>query len=147
MTKLKKCLYLDDIKIPTEQLSGYEPWHIVRDFREFKKYITECGMPDYISFDHDLDEEHHQQFLNNQRSGNQTIDYDSFTEYTGLDCLEWLCSYIYNQMAKEDYIRLRNIGIHDMNPIGAQNLLDRANELKESTNLPINIFIKTYKWK
>lgn len=41
-------LYLDDLR-PTPE--GFER---VYDYEEFTEYISQNGMPDFISFDHDL---------------------------------------------------------------------------------------------
>lgn len=43
-------LYLDDERSPTTD----RPWVIVRTFDEFTQTITDRGLPDHISFDHDL---------------------------------------------------------------------------------------------
>jgi hypothetical protein len=44
-----KCLYIDDIRTP--QLKC---WNIVRSSKEAIDWIDNNGMPDLISFDHDL---------------------------------------------------------------------------------------------
>ena len=54
----KVSLYLDDLRTPTETLPGYHPWNVVRNYDEFKEWILRNGVPDLISFDHDLGEEH-----------------------------------------------------------------------------------------
>ena len=50
--ELKK-LYLDDVRIPQT-----EGWEIVRNYDDFVKWIEENGLPDIVSFDHDLAEVH-----------------------------------------------------------------------------------------
>jgi hypothetical protein len=47
-----KKLYLDDIRTPKTK-----GWDIVRSYDEFVKWIEENGLPDKLSFDHDLGEE------------------------------------------------------------------------------------------
>ena len=55
-----KRLFLDDIRNPIDCLIYmdnpvyHEEWDIVRNYDDFVKYITENGIPDEISFDHDL---------------------------------------------------------------------------------------------
>ena len=51
--ELKK-LYLDDVRIPQT-----EGWEIVRNYDDFVKWIEENGLPDIVSFDHDLAEVHY----------------------------------------------------------------------------------------
>jgi len=64
-----KKLFLDDIRIPKDAI-GLVPsnlnqfyfendWVIVRSFLEFCNYIQKFGLPDFISFDHDLADEHY----------------------------------------------------------------------------------------
>ena len=55
---MKTALYLDDQRTPTETIPGYHPWNVVRNYEEFTKWIIENGIPDLVSFDHDLAEEH-----------------------------------------------------------------------------------------
>jgi hypothetical protein len=56
-------LYLDDIRNPST--GG---WNIVRSYQEFVQFILDHGMPDMISFDHDLGED----------------------VPTGMDCAKWI---------------------------------------------------------
>lgn len=43
-------LYLDDIRIPKS-----DTFTIVRSYKEAVKFVEEFGIPEYISFDHDLE--------------------------------------------------------------------------------------------
>lgn len=45
MTKI----YLDDERFPKTH-----GWIIIRNYKDFVKWINKYGVPDYISFDHDL---------------------------------------------------------------------------------------------
>ena len=45
-------LYLDDVRNPKS-----DGWVIVRTYDDFKSWITENGLPDEISFDHDLSDD------------------------------------------------------------------------------------------
>lgn len=45
-----KYLYLDDIRFPKTD----RDWIIVRSTQEAINYVHQYGVPDYISFDHDL---------------------------------------------------------------------------------------------
>lgn len=46
---LEKKLWLDDIRNCPE-----DKWATARNYKEFVEYIKSNGVPDYISFDHDL---------------------------------------------------------------------------------------------
>jgi len=46
---MRSRLFLDDVR---EAPDG--SWHVVRSYDEFVRYIEAHGMPDEISFDHDL---------------------------------------------------------------------------------------------
>lgn len=95
-------LFLDDERFPVDNT-----WTIVRNFSDARWYIENRGIPDVISFDHDL--------------GSSKI--------TGMDFAKWFCNYVidneipYNGM---EYI------VHSMNPVGAANIDSyMANFLKD----------------
>lgn len=93
-----KNLYLDDVR-PTP-----EHFHRVCDYREFVNFITENGVPDFISFDHDLGE-----------------------GKTGFDCAKFLVEYCLDHGIKK--IRFQ---VHGQNPVGKENieyLLNNFNKL------------------
>ena len=92
--ELKKALYLDDKRVPLKSIPGYEDWVIVKNYDEFKEYIENNGIPDYISLAHDLADEHVQDFVKYQSQGIMAINYGDYKEKTGLHCLRWLCEYV-----------------------------------------------------
>ena len=116
---MKTALYLDDVRTPTETLPGYKPWNVVRNYDEFKEWILKNGVPDLISFDHDLGEEHMNDYYNQfAKQGYQIPDYASYKEKTGLDCAQWLCeTYCF-----PTNIPLKQCVVHSHNPIGAKNI-------------------------
>jgi hypothetical protein len=129
-TKLKKALYLDDQRTPTTILPGYEPWVIVRNFEEFQNYILGNGVPDMISFDHDLGEEHYHDYANQvSKMGWQAPDYDHYKTKTGYDCAKWLCDYIEANPALD--WKLRYCQVHSHNPVGATNIQGLINAFKK----------------
>jgi hypothetical protein len=130
-TNNKKALYLDDVKVPLKDIPGYEPWHIAKNFTEFEIYIRIKGVPDYISFGHDLAMEHTNDFASYQMQGIPAINYGDFKEKTGLDCLKWLCDYITEQRELGNDITLKAVGVHTDNPLGAINILSMANGFKK----------------
>jgi len=125
--KLKTCLYLDDVRVPTQQLPGYEPWNVVKNYNEFVDYITKHGVPDFISFDHDLAEEHmddyYKQLIEN---GFQHPNYGQFKEKTGLDCAKFVAEYCQKMNVKLNYC-----AVHSHNPVGATNIQSFLNGFKK----------------
>lgn len=125
---MKQILWLDDIrnpfinlekKVPTED--GSLVW--VRSYDEFTYWITTYGLPDIISFDHDLADEHYD--YNKERSDN-----DLYIEKTGMDCAKWLVSYcmLHNQPMPITYV-------HSANPVGADNIRYLINNYKKHVEL------------
>ena len=93
MKQIKK-LYLDDVRNPKSK-----GWIIVRSYDEFVNYITENGLPEEISFDHDLGE-------------------DSVKPIkSGYDCAKWLCEYCWG-----NGIPIPSWNIHSANPVGRDNI-------------------------
>ena len=80
-------------------------WVIVRSYDTFVKYIEKNGVPELISFDHDLADEHY----NSLREPND-VDYNEYTEKTGYECVKWLCGYcIDNKEIPECLFHTQNI--------------------------------------
>lgn len=114
-----KCLILDDDYRRTPQIiASYTnndiymkySWDYVRNYDEFVKYIETNGIPDVVSFDHDLDFEHY--------SKQSNIPYDKLKEKTGFHCAKWMLNYCLDnnlEIPKEIYI-------HTMNIVGALNI-------------------------
>jgi hypothetical protein len=116
---MKTALYLDDVRTPTETLPGYHPWNVVRNYNEFVDWITENGIPDLISFDHDLAKEHIDDYFSQfAREGYQIPSYENYKEKTGLDCARWLCE-TYSQ---PNSIPLSQCVVHSHNPVGTRNI-------------------------
>jgi len=120
-------LFLDDIRVPFDCLSYMKPnvkhiyededWNVVRTYDDFVGYIDHFGLPDLISFDHDLADEHYSPEMHNGKNQYNKL-YDSFKEKTGYDCAKWLCEYCAdNELPLPMYV------VHSMNPIGKENIL------------------------
>lgn len=123
---MKKALYLDDQRTPTTTINGYEPWAVVRNYDEFVAWITENGVPDLISFDHDLAEEHIEDYFKQKLSiGYQQPDYDSYKEKTGLDCARWLVEH-----CQENNLQIKSVSVHSHNPVGGANIQSLINGFK-----------------
>lgn len=119
-------LYLDDIRqpwqtgnymLPVDLRAAYrlKEWVIVRNYDEFVEYITEHGLPELVSFDHDLALVHYE-------GGKESFEY--YPE-TGYDCAKWLTDYcIKNNLQLCSYL------VHSMNPAGTENIKEHLNNFK-----------------
>lgn len=100
--KTLKKLYLDDIRNPKT-----EDWKIVRKYEDFIDDITENGLPDEISFDHDLGEQNK----------------------TGYDCAKWLCEYCWG-----NGLPLPSWNVHSANPVGRDNIMAILKSFEKKLN-------------
>lgn len=124
---MKRALYLDDVRTPTTPLPGYEPWEVVRNYDEFVAWITANGIPDMISFDHDLAEEHMNDYYEQvAQQGFQHPSYDLFQEKTGLNCADWLITY-----CQDNNVPPKKCCVHSHNPVGAANIQSLINGYKK----------------
>ncbi|MGH1519994.1 cyclic-phosphate processing receiver domain-containing protein [Chryseobacterium sp. JK1] len=112
MELTKRLLFLDDIRYPIEayhytkqDIFLRNDWHIVRNFEQFVNRILKKGLPEMISFDHDLADEHYIKASN------------EYVEKTGYDCAKWLVEY-----CMENYLDLPKFYCHSMNPVGKKNI-------------------------
>ena len=124
-TMAKRALYLDDVRTPTTPLPGYENWEVVRNYDEFTDWITKNGVPDFISFDHDLADEHMNDYFQQvSLHGFQYPAYETYQEKTGMDCARWLADYV--QLNK---VPLGKLCVHSHNPVGTTNIQTFLNGL------------------
>lgn len=108
---MKKLLWLDDFRDPSERLFllDYTDVVWVKDYEEFCEYLDNNDLPDAISFDHDLADEHYDSTI-------LTVDYK---EKTGLDCAKKLV-----EVCEERSQPLPRCIVHSMNPVGSRNIYD-----------------------
>lgn len=113
MEMTKRLLFLDDIRYPIEayrytkqDIFLRRDWHIVRNYEQFVNRIREKGLPEMISFDHDLADEHYWK-----------QDTSEFVEKTGYDCAKWLIEY-----CMDNDVDLPKFYCHSMNPVGKENI-------------------------
>lgn len=111
-------LFLDDVRNPEDVtwVPGIDysnlNWQVVRTYDEFVKHITKHGIPETVSFDHDLADEHYPW---NNPDGNPR--YGRYKELTGYDAAKWLCDYCTNLKAD-----LPICIVHSHNVIGKENI-------------------------
>lgn len=118
-------LFLDDFRVPQDvfnytgnPLYLKSEWVIVRSYNEFVKHIEENGLPEMVSFDHDLADVHYDV----QDHVDQDY-YDLCEEKTGYHCAKWMIDY-----CLDNEIELTSkIMIHSMNGVGARNIVSLFN--------------------
>jgi hypothetical protein len=108
-------IFIDDFRIPldafvyTKNVSYLkEEWIIVRSYNEFVKYINEHQLPDLVSFDHDLCDDHY----------NPDIQPDTYKEKTGYECAKFLVEYHMNNPSQI----FPKFMIHTQNTRGGENI-------------------------
>jgi hypothetical protein len=112
-------IFLDDNRTPYDVFRNtidpiYEnnnEWTIVKNYEEFVDTILESGLPEIISFDHDLSQNHY--LPENQNN----IDYNNLKDRTGYDAALWLIGY-----CRMNNISLPNFKVHSANPEGKVNI-------------------------
>lgn len=124
-------VFLDDIRDPRDCL-GYmhtrigpyndlysQDWAVVRNYDEFRGIIMHyADKITHVSFDHDLSDEHYNPVMMVADEDYNQL-YDTFKEFTGKECAEWMKEF-YNEIGR----KLPMIFVHSMNPVGRQNILN-----------------------
>ena len=134
-----KRLFLDDIRVPVDcpkahymsyrkiDLTIYhEEWNIVRSHGQFVKWIEENGLPDLISFDHDLGDDTN---LKGVLPIDEWFDIDNNREYTGMDSAKWLVGYCI-----DNELPLPEFAVHSANPAGYENINGLLISFKKQKN-------------
>jgi hypothetical protein len=93
-------------------------WSVVRSYNEFIAHIMDNGIPDLISFDHDLADGHY----------TEAVDYNE-QEKTGYHAAKWLIDYCMDN--KKD---LPRCFVHSMNPAGTDNIVKLFENFKKHGN-------------
>ena len=116
---MPRLLFLDDLRMPTDCLSYMQnrtphykvyndEWVIVRNYSDFIFWIRENGLPDLISFDHDLGEED---------EGHPS----------GMECAKWLVNY-----CMDNQVKLPGWLVHSANPCGYENIKGLLTSFQEN---------------
>ena len=90
-----KC-FLDDLRMPTNifPTTKNREWTIVRNYDEFVRAIKKHGLPFFISFDHDLADEHYRaSMFNADKHYTKYYNDGTFKEKTGYHAAKWLVDY------------------------------------------------------
>ena len=122
-------LFLDDVRMPGDASWVRLPsarYDIVRSYDEFVEFIQERGVPEFVSFDHDLADEHYVAML--LESQGKHADYGP--EKSGYDCAKWLVNFCDDQGVK-----FPGYAVHSMNPTGAENIINYIENAKKHLGL------------
>lgn len=121
---MMKILWLDDLRNPFLDIEGKLPmlggtveW--VLNYEQFTQWIEKFGLPDVISFDHDLADEHYtpKEYWQDYQLSKEYQESRDYQEKTGMDCAKWLIDYcIDNESPLPIYF------VHSANPVGADNI-------------------------
>jgi len=125
---MKVLLWLDDVRNPflneegkLPEFTGTIEW--VRNFAELKAWLYENKLPDIVSFDHDLADEHYtpEFFWNDYELSKKYQEWrESFyREATGQDCARYLKAF-----CKSIHKPLPEIHVHSDNPVGRDKILE-----------------------
>lgn len=125
--KMKR-LFLDDERIPLDCATGLassmwmrgvnveqyrEEWDVVRSYGQFTAWIEKNGLPNVISFDHDLADVPE---LKEELPYFEWAD-ENGREYTGMDCARWLINYCMDNNKK-----IPTCLFHTQNTVGYDNM-------------------------
>lgn len=122
----KTFLWLDDLPIRNPFLGTwikpeYSDYRIiwVLNYDQFVEWITVNGLPDIISFDHDLADEHYtpEEYWNDYDKSKEYQDSKTYKEKNGHECAKWLVNY-----CQSHGLKLPNYLVHSFNPVGADNI-------------------------
>lgn len=92
-------------------------WVIARNYESFKNTIESMGLPEFISFDHDLAIEHYGIGTESKEAW-EWYHMRTDREMTGYDCAKWLVNYcLDNKLVLPEY------AVHSDNPVGSDNIL------------------------
>ncbi len=125
MNEFSYLLFLDDYRMPVDCAKYmyrkgidcriyHKEWVIVRSYGQFTKWITENGLPEFISFDHDLSD------IEELKEGLPIEEWFNLTEnkeYTGMECAKWLVEY-----CMDNNKPLPQFAVHSANVPGTQNI-------------------------
>lgn len=123
-------LFLDDERMPHNVTWIDLPnvsWYIVRSYKQFVDYITEHGLPIFVTFDHDLADEHYVQML---KDSDPDVHHSYGSEKTGYDCVKWLVDY-----CADNDLKFPEYTVHSMNHVGATRINNYITNAKKHLNI------------
>ena len=124
-------IFLDDQRNPVHCL-GYmqnrigrknpiyleNEWVICRNYTCFVNTIEEMGLPEFVSFDHDLSD----------KIWTPEDSYDDYREKTGYECAKWLVNYCLDHKKP-----VPDFAVHSLNPSGAERIMSYLKQSEKWT--------------
>ena len=136
-------LFLDDQRMPGNVTWVSLPnavYTVVRDYSEFIEIIETNGVPEFVSFDHDLADEHYITMLKDMQLNStgqmlfevadDIVDIDYGDEKTGYECAKWLVDYCHDTGAK-----FPEFMVHSMNPVGSERIKQYIENAKKHLSI------------
>lgn len=117
-------LFLDDERRPKDVTWVDLPlvnWTIAKNYDDFVRIVSSLGLPTRVTFDHDLAEEHYEEYHwahNDMNMKKGIFQYDRMKEKTGFHCVQWLVNY-----CAERGVPFPEYYVHTMNDIGRVNII------------------------
>ena len=131
-------LFLDDERKPGDVTWCELPsakYVVVRNYDEFVRHVLTFGVPAFVSFDHDLADEHYRVGFEEARAlepwrmqTGESFDYGP--EKTGYDCARWLVDFCTERGAK-----FPKYAVHSMNPVGSVRIKQYVENAKKHLNI------------
>ena len=130
-------LFLDDLRHPYDAFEHtkqtmflQKKWEVVKNYKEFIEWIKKNGVPDFISFDHDLADTHYtpSHLWNDYDKSKEWQEQQEHEEKTGYECAKWLIDY-----CLDNNLKCPDFYCHSMNPVG-----------KDKINAILTQFAQTY---
>lgn len=107
---------MDDGRNPPDHLDRM--FHTVRDFDSFREWVEVNGIPELVSFDHDLHWEHTEYFFSKGGFSSPPDPREAFfRQPTGYDCAVWLLDRCLEQGRYPRFVI-----VHSANPIGSDQI-------------------------
>ena len=132
MNKYNTIIWLDDIRNPLDFLKNIEFKKLVwvKNYDEFKTTVMNSNMMGlFISFDHDIADEHYtpKKYWDDYEASKIYQESQNYKEKTGYDCAKWLVDLcIKHDMNFPDY------NVHSANPVGADNIRNYIENFKKT---------------
>lgn len=142
---VNRYLFLDDERNPADvtwcDIPRTNNYAVVRNYDEFVTHIMSFGIPDFVSFDHDLADEHYAVMLKEVEAskytafvdddeGGLTLTFNYGSEKTGYDCAKWLVDFC---VARD--IKFPSYAVHSMNPIGRERIDNYIADAKQNLDI------------
>lgn len=131
---MKYSLFLDDERqlfdVKWVQLPWHHKWLIARNYGEFVDLVMDLGLPEFVSFDHDLADFHYKigslENESGQRANLINMNFNYGSEKTGFDAMKWLVGYCSVHEKK-----FPPYAIHSLNGVAAERMETYIKQAKE----------------